>query len=214
MGSAVRCNWPSAVGSRSFVSLLVGLSWPASFMGEVVVGLSDLILGLITGIGFGFFLQKGQALKYDKQLGMLRLRDFTILKIMLSAILIGMVGIYMLADTGIGKLSLKPTVLAANVIGGLIFGLGWGMLGYCPGTAIGAIGEGRFDAFWGGVLGMLVGAGIFAEAFTFLKDNLLRWGDFGKLTLPKVIGINHWIVIAVVWAVAIGILMGLEKRRL
>jgi hypothetical protein len=88
------------------------------------------------------------------------------------------------------------------------------MLGYCPGTAIGAIGEGRFDAFWGGVLGMLTGAGIFAEAFPFLKDNLLRWGDLGKLTLPIVLGVNHWIVIAIVWAVVIGILIGLEKKRL
>ena len=183
-------------------------------MGEEVVGLSDLILGLITGICFGFFLQKGQALKYDKQLGMLRFKDFTILKIMLSAILIGMVGIYILADTGIGKLSLKPTILAANVIGGLIFGLGWGMLGYCPGTAIGAIGEGRLDAFWGGVLGMLTGAGIFAEAFTFLKDNLLKWGDLGKLTLPMVIGVNHWIVILIVWAVLILPLVALEKNKL
>jgi len=214
MGSAVRCNWPSVVGSRSFVSLSAGLSWPTSFMGEEAVGLSDLILGLITGLCFGFFLQKGQALKYDKQLGVLRFKDFTILKVMLSAILIGMVGIYILADTGIGQLSLKPTVLAANVIGGLIFGLGWGMLGYCPGTAIGAIGEGRFDAFWGGVLGMLTGAGVFAEAFPFLKDNLLRWGDLGKLTLPIVLGVNHWIVIAIVWAVVIGILIGLEKKRL
>jgi uncharacterized membrane protein YedE/YeeE len=50
-----------------------------------------------------------------------------------------------------GKLSLKPTVLGANIIGGLIFGLGWGMLGYCRGTAVGATGEGRFDAFWGKV---------------------------------------------------------------
>ncbi len=182
-------------------------------MGKEVVGLSDLILGLVTGICFGFLLQKGQGLKYDKQLGMLRFKDFTVLKIMFSAILVGMVGIYILADTGIGKLSLKPTVLAANVIGGLIFGLGWGMLGYCPGTAIGAIGEGRFDAFWGGVLGMLAGAGLFAEAFSFLKDNLLKWGDLGKLTLPMVIGINHWIVIAMVWAVAIGILIGLEIKR-
>lgn len=160
-------------------------------MGEEVVGLSDLILGLITGICFGFFLQKGQALKYDKQLGMLRFKDFTILKIMLSAILIGMVGIYILADTGIGKLSLKPTILAANVIGGLIFGLGWGMLGYCPGTAIGAIGEGRLDAFWGGVLGMLVGAGIFAEVYPYIKDGFLKWGDLGKLTIPQVIGISY-----------------------
>lgn len=122
---------------------------------------------------------------------MLRFKDFTILKVMLSAILVGMVGIYFFLGIGLGKLSIKTTLLGANIIGGLIFGLGWGMLGYCPGTAVGATGEGRLDAFWGGVLGMLVGAGIFAEVYTFIKDNLLKWGDLGKLTIPKVVGVNH-----------------------
>ncbi len=175
--------------------------------------MGTLILGLITGIFFGFFLQKGQVLKYDKQLGMLRFKDFTILKVMASAILVGMVGIYFFVDLGVGELSLKPTVLGANIIGGLIFGLGWGMLGYCPGTAVGAIGEGRFDAFWGGVLGMLVGAGIFAEVYTFIQGSLLKWGDLGKLTIPKVLGVNHWIIIPIVWVILILILMGLEKKK-
>ena len=175
--------------------------------------MGTLILGLITGIFFGFFLQKGQALKYDKQLGILRFKDFTILKVMVSAILVGMVGIYFFVDLGLGNLSPKPTVLGANIIGGLIFGLGWGMLGYCPGTAVGAIGEGRFDAFWGGVLGMLVGAGIFAEVYTFIQGSLLKWGDLGKLTIPKVFGVNHWIIIPIVWVVMILILMGLEKKK-
>jgi len=174
--------------------------------------MSALILGLITGILFGFFLQKGQALKYDKQIGMLRFKDFTILKVMLSAILVGMVGIYFFVDIGIGELSLKPTVLVANIIGGLIFGLGWGMLGYCPGTAVGATGEGRFDAFWGGALGMLVGAGIFAETYTFIRENVLKWGDLGKLTIPKAIGVNHWIVIIVLWSIVIMILVGAKKK--
>jgi len=175
--------------------------------------MGTLILGLVTGIFFGFFLQKGQALKYDKQLGMLRFKDFTILKVMVSAILVGMVGIYFFVDLGIGELSLKPTVLAANIIGGIIFGLGWGMLGYCPGTAVGATGEGRFDAFWGGVLGMIVGAGVFAEVYPLIKDNLLKLGDFGELTIPKVIGVNHWIVIVFLWVIAILILMAAEKKK-
>jgi uncharacterized membrane protein YedE/YeeE len=177
------------------------------------MNMGTLLLGLITGIFFGFFLQKGQALKYDKQIGMLRFKDFTILKIMVSAILVGMVGIYLFADLEIGRLSLKPTVLGANMIGGLIFGLGWGMLGYCPGTAVGATAEGRVDAFWGGVLGMFVGAGIFAEVYPFIKDNILAWGDLGKLSLPKVIGVNHWIVIAIVWAVMIAVLTTIEKAE-
>jgi len=175
--------------------------------------MGTLLLGLLTGIFFGFFLQKGQALRYDRQIGMLRLKDFTILKLMVSAILVGMVGIYFFVDMGWGRLSIKPTVLGANILGGLIFGLGWAMLGYCPGTAVGATGEGRWDAFWGGILGMLVGAGIFAEFFSFIKDSLLKWGDLGKITIPKLLGINHWIIILILWVVMILLFWKIEMKK-
>lgn len=80
----------------------------------------SLIYGLITGILFGFFLQKGQVLRYDKQIAALRLKDMTIVKFMLSHVMVAMVGIYLLYDVGIVKLSLKPTILGALVIGGLV----------------------------------------------------------------------------------------------
>ena len=156
--------------------------------------MNPLFYGLVTGILFGFLLQKGRVLRYDKQLGALRLLDMTIIKFMLSSILVGMVGIYFLYDLGLVKLSIKSTNLGANILGGLIFGLGWGCLGYCPGTALGALGEGRWDALWG-ILGMLVGAAIFAEVFPALQATILTWGKLGKLTLPQVIGINHWALI-------------------
>ncbi|MEI6154941.1 MAG: DUF6691 family protein, partial [Deltaproteobacteria bacterium] len=122
--------------------------------------MSELIYGLITGIVFGFLLQKGRVIRYDKQIGALRLIDMTIVKFMFTTILVAMVGVYLLKDLGMAKLSIKPTVLGGNIIGGLIFGIGWGLLGYCPGTQIGALGEGRWDAVWG-ILGMLAGAAVF-----------------------------------------------------
>lgn len=156
--------------------------------------MSTLIYGLITGILFGFLLQKGQVIRYDKQIGALRLKDMTIVKFMLSHIVVAMVGIYLLNDLGIIKLSLKSTIIGGVGIGGLIFGLGWGLLGYCPGTSMGAVGEGRLDALWG-IAGMLVGAGIYAEAFPYLQKTVLTWGNYGKITIPQVLGVNHWIVI-------------------
>jgi hypothetical protein len=189
-------------------------SWCTSYTGKEVNRMGNLILGLLTGIFFGFFLQKGQALKYDRQVGMLRLKDFTVLKLMLTAILVGMAGVYLFVDLGVAKLSLKPTMLGGNIIGGLMFGLGWGMLGYCPGTAVGATGEGRFDAFWGGVLGMLVGAGMFAEVYPYLASNLLKWGNLGRLSIPTWLGIHHWIIITIVWAIVISMLFVLEKKKL
>jgi len=166
--------------------------------------MSELVYGFITGIIFGFLLQKGRVIRYDKQIGALLLEDMTIVKFMLTTILVAMVGVHLLVDLGLAKLSLKPTILGGNVIGGLIFGLGWGLLGYCPGTQMGALGEGRWDAFWG-IIGMITGAAIFAEVYPGLKATVLTWGDYGKVTIPQLLGINHWPVIAVM--VVLGLLL-------
>jgi hypothetical protein len=154
----------------------------------------QLIYGLITGILFGFLLQKAEVVRYDRQVGALRLQDMTIVKFMLSTVLVGMVGIYMLFDLGWVELDVKATILGANILGGLIFGLGWGLLGYCPGTSAGALGEGRWDAAWG-ILGMLAGAALYAEAYPTLKATVLQWGHFGEITLPQVLHVDHWFVI-------------------
>lgn len=172
-----------------------------------------LMYGLITGILFGFFLQKGRVLRYDKQIGALRLKDMTIVKFMLSHVLVAMVGIYFLNDLGLVKLSLKPTILGGVVIGGLIFGLGWGLIGYCPGTSVGALGEGRLDALWG-IAGMLVGAGIYAETFPYLQRTVLTWGDYGKITIPQVLGINHWLVIVTLILLTLLLFRWFEKKGL
>lgn len=172
-----------------------------------------LIYGLITGILFGFLLQKGRVLRYDKQMGALRLQDMTIVKFMLSSILVGMIGVYLLKDMGLASLSIKPAILGANLLGGLIFGVGWGLLGYCPGTSAGALGEGRWDALWG-IGGMLAGAALFAEAYPFLKSNVLTWGNLGKLTLPQVLGVNHWFIIPLFLLASLSLFFWLEKKGL
>ena len=174
---------------------------------------NQLIYGLVTGILFGFFLQRGQVLRYDKQIGALRLMDMTILKFMLTAIFVGSVGIYLLKDLGLVKLSIKSTVLGATIIGGLIFGLGWGLLGYCPGTSMGAIGEGRWDGLWG-LLGMLAGAADYAESYPLMKRTVLTWGDLGKITLPGILGISHWIVVPVFVLAGVGLFYWFEKKNL
>ena len=172
-----------------------------------------LLYGLVTGILFGFLLQKGRVLRYDKQLGALRLMDMTIVKFMLSTVLVGMVGVYILKDLGLVRLSVKPTNLGANIIGGLIFGAGWGLLGYCPGTSAGALGEGRWDSLWG-ILGMLVGAAVFAEVYPALKTSILTWGKLGKITLPQVLGVNHWVIVPIFIVGALALFRWFEKKGL
>jgi uncharacterized protein len=172
-----------------------------------------LSYGLITGFLFGFLLQKGRVLRYDKQLGALRLLDMTIVKFMLSSVIVGMVGIYLLHDLGLVKLSIKTTILGSTIIGALIFGLGWGLLGYCPGTSMGAVGEGRWDALWG-ILGMIVGAGLFAEAYPTFKGTVYTWGDLGKITLPQILGVNHWLIIPIFIGCALLLFRWFEKKGL
>lgn len=173
----------------------------------------QLRFGLVTGMVFGVLLQRAQVIRYDKQLAALRFKDFTILKFMMSAIIVGMVGTYFLYDQGLVKLSIKPTILGGTITGGLLFGVGWALLGYCPGTSMGALGEGRTDAFWG-ILGAVAGAALYAEMFPYLQDTLLKMHDYGKITLPQLLGVNHWIVIAGVSVVFLLSFMLMEKKGL
>ncbi len=175
--------------------------------------MNQLLAGLITGVLFGFLLQKGRVIRYDKQLGALRLQDMTIVKFMVASVLVGMIGVYLLHDLGLAKLSVKSTILGGNIIGGLIFGLGWGLIGYCPGTSMGALGEGRWDAIWG-IVGMLAGAALYAETYPLMKNTVLTWGDLGKITIPQLLDINHWPVIIVFSAAAILLLRWFEKKGL
>jgi len=171
----------------------------------------SLFYGFITGVVFGFLLQKGQVIRYDKQIAALRFLDMTIVKFMLSAILVAMVGLYLLEGMELIKFSLKPTILGSVITGGLLFGLGWGILGYCPGTSLGAIGEGRLDAL-SGILGMLVGAALFAQIYPWLQKTLLLVGNYGKITLPQVLGINPWIVIVLFWLAGVLLFRWFEQK--
>jgi uncharacterized protein len=175
--------------------------------------MNELFFGLATGMIFGFFLQRARVIRYDKQLGALRLRDMTIVKFMLTSVLVAAVGIYLLLEFELIKLSIKPMIFGPVIIGGLIFGVGWGMFGYCPGTSLGALGEGRIDALWG-IAGMLVGASLFAETYPLLEGTVLTWGDYGRITIPEVLGVSPWLIIAVLVGLALVLFRFFERSRL
>ena len=137
----------------------------------------------------------------------------TIIKFMFSAVLVGMVGIYACHSLGLIALSVKATHVAAIVVGGLLFGIGWAIAGFCPGTSVGALAEGRIHALWA-IIGMLGGAAFYAEAYPAMKTTLLTWGNYGKLTLPQVFGISPWPVIIIFIAIGLGLFSWFEKKRL
>lgn len=175
--------------------------------------MNEQLLGLMTGILFGALLQQGRVLRFEKQIGAMLLRDMTIFKFMLSAIVVGMIGIQILAGLGMIESDIKTASLGGNLVGGLLFGGGWALMGYCPGTSLGAIGEGRWHAVWA-LIGMVLGAALFAEVYPALKDSLLAWGSFGKVTLPGILGVSPWLVIPVLIAGYLGFFVFLEKKKL
>ena len=175
---------------------------------------SSLAWGFLFGIIFGFLLQKGGATKYDVILGQLLLEDFTVLKIMLSAVVTGMLGIHLMKSLGWIELKPKAGSWGKNAIGGLIFGLGFALLGYCPGTIAGAIGNGYLDALVGGLTGILIGAGFFAAAYPKLRNGILRKGDFGDLTFPRLLKVNDWIVMVPLSGLLILLLYTMERAGL
>lgn len=177
-------------------------------------GKIQLVLGLLLGICFGFLLQKGGATTYDVIIRQLLLEDFTVVKIMLSAVFTGMIGVHLLRSMGYAQLHPKPGSVGTTVLGGLIFGVGFGILGYCPGTVAGAVGQGSLDALFGGFIGILIGAGLFAAVYPRIQGPILNKGSFGEMTLPELLKLNRWVVVALV-AVMLAILLGfIEKSGL
>lgn len=141
------------------------------------------LLGLLIGIVFGFLLHKGGATRFDIIISQLRLRDFTVLKIMLSSVAISMLGISYLYPRRLIKLTVKSGSIRNSVIGGLIFGAGFALLGLCPGTMAGAVGNGYLDALFGGITGIIIGSFLFAVFYERLKK-------YGILVEDKLSGVS------------------------
>jgi uncharacterized membrane protein YedE/YeeE len=173
---------------------------------------ANLILGLMTGICFGFLLQKGRVAKYQTILGQLLLKDWTVFKIMITAIVTGAVGVYFLVDNGVTTLDIWPFQPASMLIGAALFGIGIAIIGYCPGTGMAAAGEGSPDAMIG-VLGMVTGAGILVVGFNVLEPLALALGDWGKVTIPSLLGSSPWTVIAALGAIVTVVLWFIRRHE-
>jgi hypothetical protein len=170
----------------------------------------NLVYGLLTGFVFGFLLQRGAVTRYRVILGQFLWVDHTVLRTMLTAVVVGAVGVYAMHQMWDVPLHLKSATILANICGGLILGIGMVVLGYCPGTGVGALGDGSRHA-WFGVLGMLVGAAVFAELYPWMKATVLSVGDLGKVTIPGQTHLSPWILIvglAVIAAIVFVLLRG------
>lgn len=168
-------------------------------------------LGLVSGVVFGFLLQKGRVAKHEVIVGQFIGRDYTVVKIMVTAVIVGAIGVYAMLPTGAVSLHIKPTLWSGIVIGGVLFGIGMAVLGYCPGTGIVACAEGRKDAYVG-LIGMFVGTALYVYFYANFSAVAGAWGDGGKLTLPSLTGTSPWLWIIPLSAVAC-VLAWIGRRR-
>lgn len=174
------------------------------------VGGAKLVSAIVFGLAFGFLLQKGGVGKYNILLGQLLLQDFTVVKIMLTAILVGMLGVFTLHHFAMVNLHLQPTKLGAQSIGGLIFGAGFALIAYCPGTGAAALGQGSWDVLFG-IGGLIAGSYGYAELSAWLKRTVGKWGDLGKLTLPDLLHLPRALFIPAFALILLAILLALQK---
>jgi uncharacterized protein len=159
-----------------------------------VAAVPKLITGALFGLVFGFLLQKGGVGKFNVLIGQLLLQDWTVAKIMLTAIVVGMIGVFPLHHFKKVNLHIKPTRIGANIIGGLMFGAGFALMGYCPGTAAAALGQGSWDALFG-MAGLIAGSWMFAELSGWIKATIEKWGDLGKVLLPDLLPVPRGVFV-------------------
>jgi hypothetical protein len=172
----------------------------------------NLVYGLITGLVFGFLLHRGGVTRYRVIVGQFLMKDHAVLKTMLTAVVVGAIGVWALHLYGGVSLHVKTAHVLANVVGGVLFGFGMVLLGYCPGTGVAALGDGSRHALFG-VLGMLAGAAAYAEVHPVMKANLLSVLSYGKITFAEITGISPWFFILVLGLAAIALFTAMRSAE-
>ncbi len=160
---------------------------------------ASLIVALVVGFFFGLFLERGGLGNPHKLTGVFYFRDFAVPKAMFTAMLVASSGLYLLGDLRLldmTRLWIVPTFFWPQMVGGSLFGLGYLVAGYCPGTAVAGLGSGRLDALFT-IFGMIAGSLLFAVVYPGLEHFYMSSG-LGTATLPGVLMVNHWVVIAFV----------------
>jgi uncharacterized membrane protein YedE/YeeE len=142
------------------------------------------VYALLVGIAMGALLQRVRASSPGMILANLRLENLSIIKFMATTIAVGMILVYLLdaAAPQLLHFDIKPTYLIGVGLGGLIFGVGFALSGYCPGTCVVGASEGRRDALFA-IVGGVVGALLFALLYNVLLEPVIKPLDLGKVRL-------------------------------
>ncbi|MEW6511689.1 MAG: YeeE/YedE thiosulfate transporter family protein [Bacteroidota bacterium] len=165
----------------------------------------SLVVAFVIGIGFGFFLERAGFGSAKKLTAQFYLTDMTVFKVMFTAIVTAMIGVFYLGWIGYLDLSLiylTPTYIVPQFAGGLLLGVGFVVGGYCPGTSCVAAATGKLDgmAFLGGILAGLL---LFGELFP-LVSGFYTMTPLGRVTLPEFFDLSYGLVVFLVVLMAVG----------
>jgi uncharacterized protein len=169
-------------------------------------------LAVLLGIFFGLSLERSGLGDPHRLTGVFYFRDFTVPKVMFTAIVVASTGIYLLSDLhllDLGRVWIIPTFFWPQLAGGLLFGIGFVMSGYCPGTSVAGLATGRLDALVA-MAGIGFGSLLFAVLYPLLERFYLS-SDMGVVTIPGLLGVNHWVVIAALIVVAGVMFLSIER---
>ncbi len=173
-------------------------------------GPDSLYGGLFLGFLLGFILQKGGLCKYGVISGLFRMEDFTFFRVGMPLLMVGMVLVFLFNDLGYISLYVPKTIVFGQLLGGIIFGAGMAIAGYCPTIAAGALGEGAFDAIFA-IIGMIAGSILYAEFFhNSSLEKITGVIDLGRITFEDIfIVFNHWFFIIAFGAMGTMFLIGI-----
>ncbi|HTP05869.1 MAG TPA: DUF6691 family protein [Nitrospirota bacterium] len=173
----------------------------------------NLAAAVVIGMFFGFFLERGGMGNPHKLTGVFYRTDFAVPKMMFSAILVAATGLCLLSDLKVLDMSrvwIIPTFFWPQLVGGALFGLGYLVSGYCPGTAAAGFASGRLDALVT-MVGIGSGTLLFSALYPWL-EGFYKTTDMGTVTLPELLKVNHWALLALVYVFA-GIMFYAMERH-
>jgi hypothetical protein len=170
--------------------------------------ISAILIGLATGLAFGFALEKSRVFEPGMIVGQMQLRSFLMLKIFLAAVVTGLIVLAIMNGMFGVKLSLKPLLWKADIIGGLILGVGIAIAGACPGTSLAQLGAGYRDALFV-IAGGIVGAMVYGYNDAAITAFFAEKGD--KIGFDKLLGLPFWAGALMLAAIFAAGLVALEK---
>lgn len=154
------------------------------------------------GFAFGWILQRTGLSRYDRIANVYRLRDLTVMKVLGSALVTAAIGLEVLRALDVGAAPpIPPTYALGNLLGGIMFGVGMAISGFCPGTVAAGAGEGRLDYLVPGGLGLLAGAVVYGLLYERIMPTLARAAH--AITLPSMLHIEPWLAILLFGEVAL-----------